>query len=166
MGGDATAGGRPQGNRLGLLVFWGPLVLWWLAILGSGGDRMSAGHTSRYVEPIVRWFLPHASDVTLAVAHIAVRKAGHLSAYAVVGLLAYRAIRAGRRPAFRTGWAWQAWALGIALAGTDELRQSFVASRSGTFGDVAIDAIGCGAALVALAWVRSRQANRGDRSDV
>ena len=150
---------EPRSRFAGLLLGWGPLVCWWLAILGSGVDGLSAGHTSRFIEPLVRWFLPEASEVTLAIANIAVRKFGHVSAYAVVGLLAYRAVRAGREPRFRWAWVGAAQAIGLCLAVTDELRQSYVASRSGTLGDVVIDAIGCGAALLVLAWWRLRPKN-------
>ncbi len=156
----AKLAGEQRWRIWGLLFWWSPLLLWWLAILGSGGEGLSAGRTSRFVEPIVRWFLPDASEVTLAVAHIAVRKLGHLSAYSIVGLLAYRAIRAGREPLLRWSWVSASLCVGIALAVTDEVRQSFVASRSGTLGDVVIDMVGCGAALLALAWWRLRTANR------
>lgn len=117
---------------------------------------MSASRTSRFIEPLVRWLWPEASEVTLAVAHVAVRKLGHVLAYAVVGLLAYRAVRAGRPSPFRWSWVAAALAVGAALAVTDELRQSFVASRSGTLGDVVIDIVGCGSALLALTWWRLR----------
>lgn len=156
----AKLAGEQRWRIWGLLFWWSPLLLWWLAILGSGGEGLSAGRTSRFVEPIVRWFLPDASEVTLAVAHITVRKLGHLSAYSIVGLLAYRAIRAGREPLLRWSWVSASLCVGIALAVTDEVRQSFVASRSGTLGDVVIDMVGCGAALLALAWWRLRTANR------
>ncbi|MCC6742813.1 MAG: VanZ family protein [Acidobacteria bacterium] len=157
----ATPVVAPHTRILGLLRLWGPLFLWWLAILGSGGDGMAAGRTSRFVEPLVRWFWPDASEVTIAVAHIAVRKLGHVLAYALVGMLAFRAVRAGREERFRWTWAAAALAIGAALAATDELRQSFVASRSGTLGDVAIDVAGCGAALLALAWWRLRNGQDG-----
>ncbi len=152
--------GEQRWRIWGLLFWWSPLLLWWLAILGSGGEGLSAGRTSRFVEPIVRWFLPLASDVTIAVAHVAVRKLGHVSAYSVVGLLAFRAVRAGREPRLCWSWIWAALGVGVALAVTDEVRQSFVASRSGTLGDVVIDTVGCGAALLALAWWRLRTANK------
>lgn len=152
----AKLAGEPRSRVWGLLLWWGPLFCWWIAILGSGGEGLSAGRTSRFIEPFVRWFIPHASEVTLAVAHIAVRKLGHVSAYAVVGLLAFRAVRAGRSPRFQWAWVSAALAIGVGLALTDEFRQSFVASRSGTLGDVVIDAVGCGAALLALAWWRLR----------
>ena len=156
----AKLDGGPRSRMWGLLFWWGPLFCWWVAILGSGGEGLSAGRTSRFIEPFVRWFLPHASEVTMAVAHIAVRKLGHVSAYGVVGLLAFRAVRAGRSPRFQWAWVSMALAIGAVLAITDEFRQSFVASRSGTLGDVVIDTVGCGAALLALAWWRLRTANK------
>ena len=91
---------------------------------------------------------------------MAVRQLGPVSPYSVVGRLALRDVRAGRAPRLCWSWIWAALGIGVALAVTDEVRQSFVASRSGTLGDVVIDTVGCGAALLALAWWRLRTANK------
>ena len=73
------------------------------------------------------------------------RKGAHVTEYAVLGALLYRAL--GREPL--------ALALGIAYAATDELHQYFVRGRHASPVDVAIDAVGLAAGM--LLWLRLRE---------
>lgn len=73
------------------------------------------------------------------------RKGAHLTEYAVLGALLYRAL--GREPL--------ALAVGIAYAATDELHQHFVRGRHASPVDVAIDAVGVAAGM--LVWLRVRE---------
>jgi len=73
------------------------------------------------------------------------RKGAHITEYAVLGALLYRAL--GREA--------PSLAAGIAYAGTDELHQHFVRGRHGAPVDVAIDAIGI--ALGMLVWLKVRE---------
>ena len=73
------------------------------------------------------------------------RKGAHLTEYAVLGGLLYRAL--GREPL--------ALAMGIAYAATDELHQYFVRGRHASPVDVAIDAVGVAAGM--LIWLRLRE---------
>ena len=73
------------------------------------------------------------------------RKGAHLTEYAVLGGLLYRAL--GREPL--------ALAVGIAYAATDELHQYFVRGRHASPVDVAIDAVGVAAGM--LVWLRVRE---------
>jgi len=73
------------------------------------------------------------------------RKCAHVTEYAVLGALLYRAL--GRETL--------ALALGIGYAATDELHQHFVRGRHASPIDVAIDAVGV--ALGMLVWLRVRQ---------
>ena len=72
------------------------------------------------------------------------RKGAHITEYAVLGALLYRALE--RETA--------ALAAGIAYAATDELHQHFVRGRHASPVDVAIDAVGL--ALGMLMWLRLR----------
>jgi VanZ family protein len=74
------------------------------------------------------------------------RKAAHISEYAVLGALLYRAL--GREAS--------ALAAGIAYAATDEFHQRFVSGRIGSVADVAIDALGVAAGMLVWLWVRER----------
>jgi VanZ family protein len=73
------------------------------------------------------------------------RKGAHITEYAVLGGLLYRAFER-EAPAL---------AAGIAYAATDELHQHFVRGRHASPVDVAIDAVGV--ALGMLLWLRLRQ---------
>src|SRR5437660_10953182 len=73
------------------------------------------------------------------------RKGAHVTEYAVLGALLYRALE--REPL--------ALAAGIVYAATDELHQHFVRGRHGSPVDVAIDAVGV--ALGMVIWLRVRE---------
>ena len=73
------------------------------------------------------------------------RKGAHLTEYAVLGVLLYRAL--GREA--------PALAAGIAYAASDELHQHFVRGRHASPVDVAIDAIGV--CIGMLVWLRVRE---------
>ncbi|MDQ2982233.1 MAG: VanZ family protein [Actinomycetota bacterium] len=73
------------------------------------------------------------------------RKGAHLTEYAILGGLLYRAL--GREAL--------ALAVGIAYAATDELHQYFVHGRHASPVDVAIDAVGLAVGM--LLWLRLRE---------
>src|ERR687887_157199 len=70
------------------------------------------------------------------------RKGAHLTEYAVLGVLLYRAL--GREA--------PALAAGIAYAATDEVHQHFVRGRHASPVDVGIDAVGVAVGM--LVWLR------------
>jgi VanZ family protein len=74
------------------------------------------------------------------------RKAAHVTEYAILGALLLRAL--GRADA--------AFALGVLYAATDELHQHFVPGRAGKPLDIAIDACGVAAGVLAWRWWRRR----------
>lgn len=73
------------------------------------------------------------------------RKGAHITEYAILGALLYRAL--GREAL--------ALAVGIAYAATDELHQHFVPGRHASPIDVAIDAVGLSVGM--LVWLRVRE---------
>jgi VanZ family protein len=73
------------------------------------------------------------------------RKAAHVTEYAILGGLLYRALV--REPL--------ALAVGIAYAATDELHQYFVRGRHASPVDVTIDAVGLAVGM--LVWLRLRE---------
>jgi VanZ family protein len=72
------------------------------------------------------------------------RKAAHITEYAILGALLYRAFRR-EAPALATG---------IVYAASDELHQHFVRGRHASPVDVAIDALGLTIGMVVWVWVR------------
>jgi VanZ family protein len=111
--------------RSRLLTVWLPVLLWAAVIFTlSSIPSLSTG--------LGTW------DTIL-------RKGAHLTEYAVLGGLLYRAL--GREPL--------ALAVGIAYAATDELHQYFVRGRHASPVDVAIDAVGVAVGM--LLWLRLRE---------
>jgi VanZ family protein len=122
-------------------------------IFVMSSDLGSAAHTSRILRPMILWMDPKASPEEIERIQFLVRKAAHLTEYAILALLILRAARApGRRIAGH--WSWQgaglALLLSAAYAATDEWHQAFVPSRTADLGDVLIDSSG---ALLGLAAV-------------
>jgi hypothetical protein len=78
---------------------------------------------------------------------LVLRKLAHTGEYAVLGALLLRA----------TGRAGLALVAGVLYAVSDELHQTFVAGRSGSPVDVAIDAVGVTVGVVVWQLVRSRR---------
>ncbi|HOA59917.1 MAG: VanZ family protein [Verrucomicrobia bacterium] len=142
---------------------WLPVLIWAALIFTGSGDLLSEGRTSRFIGPVLRWFKPDLSDATVRRIQVVVRKGGHLTEYAILALLSFRALsRSGG--VFSPAWSWRAaWlALGFCAlyATADEVRQSFVPSRYGSPLDVLIDIVGAAFGLV-LAWSIDRWRRRG-----
>jgi VanZ family protein len=134
--------------------YWVPVALWMALMFVLSTDEGSSQHTGRLIEPVIRWVLPHAAAHTVAGIHTAIRKLAHVTEYAVLVALWFRALHRG---AARSPAASAALALVIAVtwAALDEWHQRFVPSRTPSVADVGVDALGgvVGAALQRL-WVR------------
>lgn len=136
-----------------ILINWLPVLLWIALIFGASTDAMSANRTSRFIGPVLRWVHPGISDATIKQVQLVVRKGAHVTEYAILALLLYRALRRSMKVDADT-WcrtcAVIAWMLATLYAASDEWHQTFVPSRGGSFHDVIID--GCGAALGLVLW--------------
>jgi VanZ family protein len=117
----------------------------------ASGDLMSAEHTSRFLIPFLRWIAPNISPATVALIQLLVRKCAHLTEYAILASLLWRAFNAGQRRFWRAVIG--ALAIATVYASLDEFHQSFIPSRTGAVEDVLIDCIGAmlGLAVCALA---------------
>lgn len=139
-----------------VLKYWLPVLLWTIFIFVGSTDLMSAEHTSRFIGPFLRWFSPDVSEATVALVQLVVRKGAHLTEYAILASLLYRAFRQGRDLFGRAA----AFSLFIAAvcAALDEFHQSFVSTRTASPFDVAIDIAGAVAgALIYWRAMRNRE---------
>jgi VanZ family protein len=91
-----------------------------------------------------------------------VRKLGHMAVFGILALLLWRAF--ATTTAVRRPWAW-ALALTVLYAVTDELHQAFVAGRTSSARDVAIDAAGAVIAVAVVVAVAARTRSRPSRGD-
>ena len=97
---------------------------------------------------------PNLRFVTDELLDFVIRKIGHMAAFGILALLAWRALT--RTTTWRRPWAW-ALALAVLYAATDELHQGFVAGRHPSPVDVGVDTAGALIALVAVGLIRSRR---------
>jgi VanZ family protein len=137
-----------------LVAAWTALILW------AGSGSYSAANTSRFLLPLVRWLLPDALFQTHWQLMIFARKAAHVVEYAVLAWLCWLALRATLHNALlRIAGLALIWV--IAVASFDEIRQSTLASRSGSGFDVALDVFGGVLALtLAIAYTRRMRRKR------
>jgi VanZ family protein len=133
--------------------YWLPVLAWMVFIFVGSSDLLSAEHTSRYIGPFLRWFSPDVSDATIALVQLVVRKCAHLTEYAILAALLVRALR-------MFGVAFPVAAI---YAAVDEFHQSFVATRTASPWDVAIDCVGAIAGLVLYGLARKRKAKAENR---
>ena len=146
---------------------YGPLVAWGGFVLFASSASFSASNTSRIIRPLLLWLFPEISEASLASVHFLVRKAAHLSEYAVLALLAARAFRTSHQEKLRRRWWLAAFAFVVCVALTDEYHQSFLPSRTGTIYDSLLDMSGGAAALACAAlWLARRRRKSDDTSDV
>jgi VanZ family protein len=127
-------------------------------IFSASTESFSANRTSRIIGPFLRWLKPDISPETIQAVQNVVRKGAHITEYAILGLLLWRAIhKPARDQVPRWNWRHAAVAFIIAAiyAASDEFHQSFVPSRGAQFGDVLFDSTGAALGLIAL-WLAGR----------
>lgn len=133
------------------LTIWLPPLVWMAVILWFSTGSFSAENTGSVLRPLLEWLLPWASPAQIRTLHGVARKAAHMTEYALLVVLWFRALTRGRGVTRRTA-AWTALGVAIGWACVDELFQSTEPSRTGSAVDVAYDAAG---ALIAAVLARA-----------
>ena len=143
MNPPAPAGGRRAWRA------WLAVALWIAVILAFSSEEFGAQQTAGILGPLLRWLFPQLDTAEFLRLHFLVRKGAHLTEYALLGLLGFRALRLSLAlPPPRV--ALLGFALVVAVAATDEFRQSLVPYRSSSIYDVALDAVGGALGLVLI----------------
>jgi VanZ family protein len=151
--------------------YWLPVLLWMMVIFVASQDAHSSEHSTRLIEPLLLWLSPHPNQSWIGILNHLFRKAGHLTEYAILALLLWRAIcntRVGRqsttqpRQSLWEQWRWAEAGLSLSIvflyAATDEFHQMFVPTRTPMLSDVLIDTCGGAVGLLALTlWVFSHR---------
>jgi VanZ family protein len=146
---------------ISFLRYWLPLLVWMAVIFSASADTQSTEHTSRFLEPFLRWLNPNISAEAIDAVRWCVRKTAHMLEFALLAWLVWRALRRPKRLDPRP-WSWKiaGATLGIVLlyAATDEFHQGFVPNRTGSIKDVGIDTAGgaLGLSLVYFFYQRRR----------
>jgi VanZ family protein len=140
-----------------------------LIFAGSTG-ALSSSRTSRFIGPFLRWIYPGITERAIDRVQTVVRKGGHVSEYALLSVLLFRALQ-GAMPLMRresppgagpSHWRWRHAAVAllaaVLYAASDEWHQGFVPSRDGRARDVLWDSAGAVAGLAGWwAWGRWRK---------
>src|SRR5438552_19121770 len=77
--------------------YWMPAIVWMAVIFLGSTDMLSAEHTSPFLVPFLRWLDPQISLAALSAIQLGIRKLGHLTEYAILAMLFWRALRSGTR---------------------------------------------------------------------
>jgi VanZ family protein len=141
--------------------YWLLPLLWMVVIFSASSDTHSFQRSSRIIAPLMRWLFPHMSEATINVVVLIVRKCAHLTEYAILAYLFWRALRKPKRDDPRP-WSWREGGYAILLvalyASTDEFHQLFVPGREASVKDVLLDTLGAVVGMVLVrAIVRWRQ---------
>jgi hypothetical protein len=93
---------HPRVNLRDAGKFWLPAFLWMALIFLASTDLGSTQHTSRIIGPLLQFFWPDISAEAIQAVQLAVRKALHLTGYAILAALLWRALQRGF---FINGWS-------------------------------------------------------------
>jgi VanZ family protein len=141
---------------------WLPVLIWMVVIYSASGDRKSVHHSSRIIEPIVRWLFPGISNAEVYNVVYYCRKTAHVTEYAILAILLWRAMPKPT-PENPRPWPWKVAGLvllaAFVYAASDEIHQAFVPNREGRPMDVVIDTGGAALGL-AVVWLFGRWRKR------
>lgn len=146
-----------------VMTAWVLVAVCIFVILVLGGAEFGASTTSRLLLPILRWLFPDLSIATYLELIVWLRKAAHLTEYALLGLLAFRAVFLSVENTLARV-ALLALSIAVLAAVSDEIHQTFLPERTGSIWDIALDVSGALAAIGFALWLKRRNASRAARS--
>ncbi len=137
---------------------WWPVAAWLVVIRLESSDYASSTNTLGLMHRIAVAIFGPINPQLLFTLNAILRKSGHFIGYAVLSLLVFLALKRTHhdrlKPLLQRRWggflrdSWQLeWAVIAVLftlitATSDEIHQTFIASRTGTWHDVALDTAG------------------------
>jgi VanZ family protein len=156
-------------TRLGAFAYYVlPLLAWMLLIFSLSNNSASADVTRPMVGKGILRLLPflrnHLSYAEIDAVNFFLRKCAHVTEYAILATLAYRAVAFGD-PKFRSRNIIVPWLLAATYAASDEYHQTFYASRGPSVEDVFVDAGGASLGLLICLWNRTLRAEKAKEPD-
>lgn len=160
MGTSPPLSARLTGTRAGRwLHYVGPLLLWMLVIFLWSTDFGSAENINPQIQGIFQKLFPgiaaQMDPETVYRINFNIRKTAHVTEYALLAILAYRAVAFGDSR-FRDRLVVLPFLISVLYAASDEYHQSFSVIREGAAADVAFDAFGVTIGLLLCLWHRCR----------
>jgi VanZ family protein len=139
-----------------------------VVIFSASSDARSFQRSSRIIGPLLRLLFPHMSEETRNAIVTLVRKCAHLTEYAILAYLFWRALRKPKRDDPRP-WSWREGGLAILFvalyASTDEFHQLFVPTREASVKDVCLDTLGAVGGIILIRLLFLRRAKREERKE-
>ena len=122
--------------------YWVPVILGMIFIYWMSTESFSSRSTFRIIDQIIRFFVPSLSPKEIFMIHGVIRKLAHVIEYMILGILLFRAFRAGSYE--RRWWRWAGYSLGVVVlyAMIDEFHQLHVPVRTASIVDVGFDTLG------------------------
>jgi len=148
------------------LKYWLP-VLGWLGVTFIGSTNvMSVEQTSPFIVPFLLWLKPGMTQQNIWEIIVSIRHCAHLSEYAILAFLTWRALRWGISASMRMSTLCGVVLMGCALfAVTDEFHQTFVKSRTPSVRDVLLDVAGASVGLL-IAAIFAKQRPKNSRTSI
>ncbi len=133
---------QKQSKRREQLMLYAPLLIWIGVIFFLSSGQGSMTRTSLIIRPLLEFLFPAALPETITFYHGVIRKFAHLAEYAVLGFLACRAFASSHQYFLGKFYFLAAIVLVLAVAGLDEINQSFDPARTASPFDVLLDLSG------------------------
>ena len=108
--------------------------------------------TSRFIRPLLHFLFPAASEDTIQLYHAYIRKAAHVTEYAILAVIAFRTVKLSGIIARPIVHYLLPILLVMLIASVDEFNQSFEPSRTSSPYDVLLDIAG-GMTGLAIVWL-------------
>ena len=155
----------PQGRHGWLRharLYWLPPLLWMTVMFVLSTDTFAAEHTGGVLWDVFQKLAPRVTYDHYTLLHFLIRKAAHLTEYAILACLLLRAFRAGAAQAWHWRWGTLAFGLVALHAGLDEYHQAFTQYRTAAVADSVLDMSG-GLLALGLLWLTRHKPARLDR---
>jgi len=117
-----------------------PLLVWLLTMFSFSTDMMSSVETSRFIVPLLTFFLPGLSAGEIELWHGVIRKCAHVTEYFILAMFLYRSLKFEHPDLVDAKLRTIVFVVLVALM--DELHQGFTASRTASLADVGYDGLG------------------------
>jgi VanZ family protein len=118
-------------------------------------DTFAAEQTGEVLWGVLNGLVPQVTSEHYTLLHVLIRKAAHLTEYAILACLLLRAFRAGAAGAWHWHWATYSLVIIALYAGLDESHQAFTQYRTASVADSMLDTAG-GMLALALLWRNGR----------
>ena len=138
---------------------YAPLVLSVGVIFMASSTGASLSKTSRFIRPALEFLFPSASEETLYIYQVVVRKFAHFAEYSALAFFASRAFWGSRMNSLRDNWQIFALTFVLLVATIDEINQSLNPTRTGLFSDVLLDGLSGAVAIGILSLYKKIRSN-------